>query len=93
MGYAQELDDAFIDGETANIARAIGAKADAEIAALRARVEVLEEVLRECVDDLEAEVRATHGADHPDGIHPSQFWKFQRDMDPIARARALLEEK
>ena len=36
MGYAQELDDAFIDGETANIARAIGAKADAEIAALRA---------------------------------------------------------
>ncbi len=65
----------------------------AEIAALRARVEGLEAALRECADDLEAEVRATHGADHPDGIHPSQERKYERDMEPVDRARALLEKK
>jgi hypothetical protein len=58
---------------------------DAEIAALKA-------ALKDCADDLEAEVRATHGADHPDGIHPSQVWKFERDMEPVKRARALSGE-
>ncbi len=66
---------------------------DRECAALRARVEKLEAALRECADDLEAEVRATHGADHPDGIHPSQLYKYARDMQPVDRARALMEKK
>lgn len=58
---------------------------------LRARVEALEAALKDCADDLEAEVRATHGADHPDGVHPSQVWKYERDVEPVVRARALLD--
>ena len=53
-------------------------------------LDALEAILRELADDLEAELRARYGADHADGIHPAMQPKFDRDMEPVLRARAAL---
>ena len=59
--------------------------------ALRARVAKLEDVLKECADDLEAEFR--HKYRLSDGtIHPAQQKDFDRDMDLVVRARAALKD-
>ena len=59
--------------------------------ALRARVAKLEEVLKECADDLEAEF--LHRYKLNDGtIHPAQQRDFDRDMDLVVRARAALKD-
>lgn len=65
---------------------------DAEMARLRARVAELEARLRECADDLEAELKARHL--QADGKpHPALAHDFERDMAPVRNARALLGEK
>ena len=87
MGYAQELDDAFIDGETANIARAIGAKADAEIAALRAENERLRKRRNE-IDDEAYEYSETIEVLRAEN---ERLRELLKEAD-IAR-RALLEQK
>ena len=50
------------------------------------------ESLKECADDLESEVDARYLM--PDGtlIHPSYERKYNRDMEPVVKARALLGE-
>jgi hypothetical protein len=56
-----------------------------------ARVAKLEEVLKECADDLEAEF--LHRYKLNDGtIHPAQQRDFDRDMDLVVRARAALKD-
>ena len=54
-----------------------------------ARAAEMREVLRECADDLESFVNAEYHL--RDGtIHPAMQHKFDRDMAPILRARALV---
>jgi len=48
------------------------------------------EALRECSDDLEAEIRYRYGGSGR-LLYPSEQIKFDRDMLPVKRARALLE--
>lgn len=43
--------------------------------------------LRECADDLEAELRERYGASGPEGVHPAQEPKFRRDMRTVEAAR------
>ena len=52
----------------------------------------LREVLKECADALEAEVNYTYSWQRlPDGtIRPSEQWKYDREMEPVRKARAIL---
>ena len=54
------------------------------------RADIHDEVvkaLRDCVDDLEAHVKAEYG--HPN-VNPAMQAKFDRDMEPVRAARAAL---
>lgn len=46
--------------------------------------------LRECVDDLEAEIKARNSGDTLD--YPTMKARFDRDMEPVTRARAVLDK-
>jgi GGDEF domain-containing protein len=46
--------------------------------------------LRECSDDLEAEIASRYGGSQ--FSYPSQSARYMRDMAPVERARALLAE-
>lgn len=61
-----------------------------EIGRLRAENESLRTMLRECADDLEAEVEG-----HYSGLkdHPAMKPKYDRDMDSVRRARTLLDSQ
>jgi hypothetical protein len=48
----------------------------------------LREALKECSDDLAELVKSQY----PTPIHPSQQRRYDRDMEPVMRARALLKE-
>jgi hypothetical protein len=49
----------------------------------------LADVLRECADELEAALKAHY--EHT--MHyPRELQRYERDMEPVRRARALLEE-
>jgi len=62
-----------------------GAAASAErIKELEVRVVELEAALREVAGDLEAEIKARAGNDHPRRV--------ERDLEPVWKARALLKE-
>lgn len=65
------------------------ARKNAEIAALRARVARLEGALRFCADDLEAEVEDRYRGTKD---HPAMTHKYERDLEPVTVARALLEK-
>jgi len=52
-------------------------------------LEALLASLKECSDDLEEYVRAQFG----ERIHPSQLHRYERDMEPVLRARALLAQE
>jgi hypothetical protein len=55
--------------------------------AARERVEVLDGLLQECADDLEVYVKA----EWPNrGQYPHQMVKFERDIEPVRKARAAL---
>lgn len=62
------------------------------VATDKARIAELEGALRDCADDLEAEVRDRwcymNGRPHP-AMQP----KFDRDMQPVDRARSLLGDR
>jgi hypothetical protein len=45
--------------------------------------------LRECADDLAAEIDARYPTRE---AYPSEMHRYQRDMDTVIRARALLAE-
>jgi hypothetical protein len=51
-------------------------------------LQAVREALRESADDLEASVKAEYG--YPD-IHPAMKHKFDRDMEPVVKARAALK--
>lgn len=53
-----------------------------------ADVDALVRALRECADDLETEVNARYPAETR--AYPSMEVKYQRDMEPVLRARAAL---
>jgi hypothetical protein len=60
------------------------------------REKALEEALRECSDDLAEWVDSFYtGGLGSSIIHPSEQRRYERDMGPVIRARALLayEEK
>ena len=61
-----------------------------EIEQLRTENAALRECLRECADDLEAELDARYRPH--DNIHPAMERRYDRDMEPVLRARALLGE-
>lgn len=54
---------------------------------LSAEIERLRAALTECADDLEASVKAEYQGTLD---YPSQRRKFERDMEPVRKARALL---
>lgn len=58
-----------------------------ELERLRAKNSELREALNECADDLQTELEHRYG--YP-SIHPAMQRKFDRDMAPVERARALL---
>jgi hypothetical protein len=60
--------------------------------ALRAgdRIAELEALLKDCADDLEAELRARYGCVKGGPIHPAENKRFQRDIDSVYAARAAL---
>lgn len=62
-------------------------KGRGEIDRLRTENAELREVLTECADDLQTELQYRYG--YP-SIHPAMQRKFDRDMAPVERARALL---
>jgi phage replication-related protein YjqB (UPF0714/DUF867 family) len=49
-------------------------------------IELLREALKECSDDLAELVKSQY----PTPIHPSQQRRYDRDMEPVLRARDLL---
>ena len=53
-----------------------------------AKVKLLSVALKECADDLEASVNAEY---HGTLDYPSQRRKWERDLQPVAAARKLLE--
>jgi hypothetical protein len=59
-------------------------RAAAEIVALRS-------ALRECADDLAGEIDARNAGDMLK--YPTMKARYDRDMEPVVRARALLEGK
>ena len=54
----------------------------------QAEIERLRAALKECADDLEASVNAEY---HGTLDYPSQRRKWERDLQPVAAARKLLE--
>jgi predicted nucleic acid-binding Zn-ribbon protein len=54
---------------------------------LNNRLAIAEAALKECADDLEAELQSSYQHMHD---YPSQMAKFERDMAPVYRARAAL---
>jgi hypothetical protein len=53
------------------------------------REALLREALKECSDDLAELVKSQY----PTPIHPSQQRRYDRDMEPVVRARALLSQE
>lgn len=54
-----------------------------------ARIAELEEVVADLATDLEAELNARYGVDP---VHPAEARRKERDMEPVQRARALLNK-
>lgn len=61
----------------------------AENAALRAEVERLRELLKECADEAEGWIEDYY-KDTKD--YPSEMRRYERDIDPIRRARTAMEQ-
>jgi len=60
---------------------------------LRARIAELEVLLKECADDLAAELDARYRILPDDKVHPAMQHRYDRDMAPVRAARAALEKK
>lgn len=58
--------------------------------AAEARAAVLATALKDCADDLEAEVEARYPAES--SHHPSEARRRWRDMEPVRKARAALQD-
>jgi|HubBroStandDraft_4_1064222.scaffolds.fasta_scaffold94879_3 hypothetical protein len=54
---------------------------------LEAQIRELKDALIECANDLEASVKAEYEGTLD---YPSQYRKFERDMEPVVKARRLL---
>jgi hypothetical protein len=72
---------------TAAALRSLAAERDA----LRAENEKMRAALKECADDLEAEIKHRHGDWVPK--YPRERLKRDQDMAPVIKARAALGEK
>ena len=53
-------------------------------------VQKLVMALKDCADDLEAEIEARYS--HGIKEHPAMTPKYERDMEPVLRARELLDK-
>ena len=73
---------AVLSGTVSRLLDVLKQQAD-EIAALR-------ECLRECADDLASSLIDQYGGDIR---HPVQRRRWERDMEPVERARKLLGDK
>lgn len=62
----------------------------AEIERLRAENEKLRAALKECAQDLEAEINARYQIDGK--VHPAEQRKYDRDMSTVRAAAAALKE-
>jgi hypothetical protein len=51
-------------------------------------IELLRSLLSECADDLEAEIKDRYAGTQ--GIYPDERRRFDRDMEPVHRARAAI---
>jgi hypothetical protein len=56
----------------------------------RKDMEAIKAALSECADDLESMIAAQYAGSEK--VYWSQRQKFDRDMEPVNRARALLKE-
>ena len=52
----------------------------------------LAQALRECSDDLEAELRHRYGADAAESPYATERSRYLRDMKPVRAAQELLAE-
>lgn len=52
-------------------------------------IERLQAMLKECADDLESEIEGRY---HGVKDHPAMTPKYERDMETVKRARALIAE-
>lgn len=64
------------------------------VAAIAAAVEIasLRKLLAECADDLAEEINARY-PETTRGVYPNVAHNFDRDMEPVRRARALLRQR
>ena len=53
----------------------------------------LEAMLRELADDLDTEISGRYDPRMQGNIHPAMLSRYDRDMDPVKRARALLDKE
>lgn len=60
---------------------------------LRARIAELEAALKDCADDLEAEVDARYRICPDNTVHPAMQRKYEMDLLSVRAARAALENK
>ncbi len=81
--------DRAVDMEFAYAAREDMPRLLAHIEALEAERDRLREALRECADDLHAEI--AHRSTPVVSMRPDERLKYERDMEPVYRARKLLE--
>lgn len=88
-----QMDDDWEREGPEGLMSAYGPLADAAIAAAQPifeaqdRASELETLLKDCADDLEAEIKARYG----DEIHPAMRAKFDADMAVVTAARAALK--
>jgi len=85
---------AWTSADMAEMRRKLNEKA-IEIGRLNAKIEsdakviaALRETLKDCADDLEAEVEARYS--HGIKEHPAMAPKYERDMEPVIKARKIL---
>ena len=57
------------------------------------REKALEDALRECSDDLAEWIKSYYTGGTTLSIHPAEQRRYDRDMEIVVKARALLEKK
>ena len=81
--------DHIHDPAHAQLLRALGLPSDYAGRDLLEHIAELEALVKELADEVEASVKHEYGQQ----VHPSQVWRYERDMAIVVEARAALEHK